>query len=112
MTKKSFSSLKAGTKAKLSSAAALASTALATSPVFADGDPFESAKSAGNTFVEKLTDFAPVVFLICLVIIGLMFAFGDMGKRKSMGWLPWVVVAIAVVSGATSILNFIQGLFN
>ena len=40
-----------------------------------------------------------------------MFAFGDMGKRKSMGWLPWVVVAIAVVSGATSILNFIQGLF-
>ena len=53
MTKKSFSSLKAGTKAKLASVATLASTALATSPVFADGDPFESAKSAGNTFVEK-----------------------------------------------------------
>ena len=112
MTKKSFSSLKAGTKAKLASAAALASTALATSPVFADDDPFAKGQSAAQSITENLRNLAPYIFVVCFVIVGIMFSLGDTAQRKAMGWLPKIVAGIAIVAGAASLVLWISGLFN
>lgn len=102
-----------GFKNKIAAALATVSGALLASPVFAEGagaNPIDNGASALESLTSTISKASFFVFVFMLVIIGVMFAIGDEGKRRAMGWLPNVIIGICIVAAATSIVSFVISL--
>lgn len=105
-----FKDVKNTAKAKWLLATAMVNSAIISSPVLAD-DPFGKVQSATTNFTEKVRNLSFFVFIATVVVAGLMFAFGDIGKNKAMKWLPYIVGGVALVSGATSLIMWLKEIF-
>lgn len=92
-----------------------ATTALSTLPIpvlaNTDKDPFGDVSDAATKSTDQFRNIAGVISILCLVLGGILFFFGDTGKKKAMGWLPWVFVGLAVISGAAAAVGWWQSIW-
>ncbi|HFU7090106.1 TPA: TrbC/VirB2 family protein [Bacillus cereus] len=71
--------------------------------------------SVGNIFKEwagRLQSTAMWIALLCVVITGLMFMFGEGPSRKAKTWLLYIIGGCIIVWGAMEIVQTVQGVSN
>ncbi|HEN9415870.1 TPA: TrbC/VirB2 family protein [Streptococcus agalactiae] len=72
--------------------------------VFAD--PWDQTQKATVSTIERVQKLSFYIFIGCVVLSGLMFAFGDVGRTKATRWLPHIMLGSALVSGAVSLVTW------
>lgn len=71
-------------------------------------DFFDNVKGAFSSLTGKMQGISLTIIIACLVIIGVMFIFGEGPSRTAKKWLIYVIVGGCIVFGATTLGNTIK----
>jgi type IV secretory pathway VirB2 component (pilin) len=86
---------------------------LQNSLVLANGEnPLDKPTKAATGVREVIQTGSTIVAVIAVMICGVLFMFGDNGKRKASSWLPWIFLGVAVISGATALVTWFSSFFS
>lgn len=72
-------------------------------------DIFDNLNTSMNTLVGRLQATAMGVIVLCIVIAGFMFFFGENTSRTAKKWLGYIFAGAILVFGATTWGSTIKG---
>lgn len=72
-------------------------------------DFFDSVSGAMNSWTGRLQAIGLVTIIFCICIAGFMFFFGEEMSRNAKKWLMRIVIGAALVFGAGTLGQTIQG---
>jgi len=75
-------------------------------------DFFSSVKGAIQTWTEKIQNITLAIIVLCVVIVGVMFLFGEGPSRTAKKWLMYIIVGGVLVWGATTLGTTIKAVTN
>ncbi len=73
--------------------------------------PFEGIKGALQTIATQVSNIAPWVALLCMVVIGVMWMSGQRMSQIAKSWLGRVVIGIGIVAMAVFIVPWLYSIF-
>lgn len=99
-------------KKKLLAFSVTATTALVSSPVFAEGgDPFAAVEQGAQDATDSLANLGLVIGVLSLTVAGLAL----MGTRQLREWakghIGWVIVGIAFIAISAILIPYLFNLF-
>lgn len=71
-------------------------------------DIFSNVGNSLSTFTGKVQGISLGIVVTCIVIIGLMFMFGEGPSRAAKKWLMYVIVGCFLVFGAATLGSTIK----
>lgn len=69
---------------------------------------FSNVAAMIASITTQLQGIAIGVIVLCLVVVGFMFLFGEGPSRAAKRWLGWIVLGAVIVFGAATIAQTIQ----
>lgn len=72
-------------------------------------DAFSSISSALNEWTGKIQGITLSIAVFCLVIVGVLFFFGEESSRKAKKWLIYIIIGCVIVWGAATFGSTIKG---
>lgn len=71
-------------------------------------DFFSNVQQAISTFTGKLQGISLTVIIACLVVVGLMFLFGEGPSRTAKKWLIYIISGAIIIFGASTLGSTIK----
>lgn len=75
-------------------------------------DIFDSFGNILKTFAGRLQSVSFWVAVVCVVVVGVMFMFGEGAARGAKKWLLYIIAGCIVVWGAMEFVQTVQGVSN
>ena len=71
-------------------------------------DFFSNVESMLTTLTGRIQAIALSAIILCIVIVGAMFLFGEGPSRAAKRWLGWIIVGAILIFGAATIAQTVQ----
>ena len=73
-------------------------------------NPFTKATKDIDSFGKNVKTISYVIAGACLLVAGLVYMFGDVGKKKSTSWMSGIFIGLLVISFASALVGYFYGI--